>query len=92
MSAETGPSAAHMSRQTPNLSQYMQTENDTGWISFARQPDFLAARSEAVKRIKAAFDREGIVIPLPIRTLDFARSGGVKLDEVMTPSNGQSRA
>ena len=41
------------------------------WIKFARQPDFLAAQSEAIERIKKAFDEAGIAIPFPTRTLDF---------------------
>jgi small conductance mechanosensitive channel len=41
------------------------------WIKFARQPDFLAAQSEAIERIKKAFDEAGIMIPFPTRTLDF---------------------
>ena len=41
------------------------------WIDFARQVDFLDARSRAIMAIKAAFDRNGITIPFPIRTLDF---------------------
>jgi small conductance mechanosensitive channel len=52
------------------------------WIDFIRQPDYLKARSEAVERIKSAFDAEGITIPFPIRTLDFAPVGGVTLSEV----------
>lgn len=50
------------------------------WINFHRQPDYLAARSEAVMRIKAAFDANDITIPFPIRTLDFARVGGDTLE------------
>lgn len=50
------------------------------WIDFHRQPDYLAARSEAVMRIKAAFNANGITIPFPIRTLDFAKVGGDTLE------------
>jgi small conductance mechanosensitive channel len=46
------------------------------WIAFQRQPDFLAAQSEAIERIKRAFDENGITIPFPTRTLDFAAKGG----------------
>ena len=53
------------------------------WIPFSRQPDYLAARSEAVMRIKKAFDENGITIPFPIRTLDFGIVGGEKLSEVI---------
>ncbi|MGA7966107.1 MAG: mechanosensitive ion channel [Gammaproteobacteria bacterium] len=50
------------------------------WIDFHRQPDYLAARSEAVMCIKAAFDANDITIPFPIRTLDFAKVGGDTLE------------
>ena len=64
------------------------------WIPFARQTDYLAARSAAVMAIKRAFDREGITIPFPIRTLDFARVGGRTLGEELEPlasSDGRTR-
>lgn len=50
------------------------------WIDFRHQTGYLAARSEAVMRIKAAFDANDITIPFPIRTLDFARVGGDTLE------------
>lgn len=53
------------------------------WIPFSRQPDYLAARSEAIERIKRAFDAAGITIPFPIRTLDFGIKGGATLAEVL---------
>lgn len=52
------------------------------WISFRRQTDYFAARSEAIMRIKAAYDANSITIPFPIRTLDFGPVGGVTLEEV----------
>jgi small conductance mechanosensitive channel len=52
------------------------------WIDFRTQPDFLLARSDAVMKIKAAFDANEITIPFPIRTLDFAKVGGETLGEV----------
>lgn len=51
------------------------------WIDFSRQAEYLAARSEAIERVKAAFDEGGITIPFPIRTLDFGVVGGEKLSE-----------
>ncbi len=51
------------------------------WIHYDRQPDFLVARSEAVKAVKAGFDAAGVTIPFPIRTLDFGPNGGVALGE-----------
>ena len=50
------------------------------WIDFYRHPDYMAACSEAVMRIKAAFDANDITIPFPIRTLDFSRVGGETLE------------
>ncbi|HSH46164.1 MAG TPA: mechanosensitive ion channel family protein [Longimicrobiales bacterium] len=41
------------------------------WIDFHQQVEYLDARSHAIMAIKAAFDRAGITIPFPIRTLDF---------------------
>ena len=64
------------------------------WIDFAVQPDYLRARSDGVMRIKSAFDANGITIPFPIRTLDFAKVGGSTLGEVFQQSgigNGDSR-
>jgi small conductance mechanosensitive channel len=52
------------------------------WIPFHKsQAAYLTARSEAIIRIKKAFDGAGITIPFPIRTLDFAGgdSGGQSL-------------
>jgi small conductance mechanosensitive channel len=52
------------------------------WLTDSTQPAFLTARSEAMIAIKKAFDRDGITIPFPIRTLDFGASavGGQPLD------------
>ncbi len=55
------------------------------WITYRVHSDFLRARSEAVKRLKAAFDESGVTIPFPIRTLDFGVVGGEKLSEVLPP-------
>ena len=54
------------------------------WIPFgSKQTDYLEARSQAIMRIKKAFDENGITIPFPIRTLDFGGSvvGGVGFSE-----------
>jgi small conductance mechanosensitive channel len=53
------------------------------WIPFAKQTDYLAARSEAIIRIKRSFEAEGITIPFPITTLDFAAKGGERLAETL---------
>jgi len=53
------------------------------WIEFRRIPDYLEAQSEGVMSLKEAFDRNGITIPFPIRTLDFGIKGGKDLSVMM---------
>lgn len=53
------------------------------WVEFISQLEFLKSQSEAIIGIKKAFDKEGVKIPFPIRTLDFGVEGGEKLDEVI---------
>lgn len=54
------------------------------WIALPQQPDWLAARSEAIIRIKRAFDAHNITIPFPIRTLELSgeSTGRLGLGEV----------
>jgi small conductance mechanosensitive channel len=56
------------------------------WVPFARETDYLQARSAAIMNIHRAYDRHGITIPFPIRTLDFGIVGGEKLSDVLPPS------
>ncbi|MBC5994099.1 mechanosensitive ion channel family protein [Pontibacter cellulosilyticus] len=51
------------------------------WVSYSRQVDYVGAKSDAIIRIKKAFDANNIVIPFPIRTLDFAIKGGDRLSD-----------
>ena len=53
------------------------------WLKDAYQGSYMAARSAAIQRIKVAFDREGVTIPFPIRTLDFGIEGGKTLEEML---------
>jgi small conductance mechanosensitive channel len=54
------------------------------WIDFtAKQTDYLRAKSEAIERLKRAFDDNGITMPFPTRTLDFAVKGGETLSEAL---------
>ena len=57
------------------------------WINFAKQPDYLKAKSEAIMAIKKTYDDNDIMIPFPIRTLDFGIKGGEKLNEVWPEKN-----
>jgi small conductance mechanosensitive channel len=53
------------------------------WIEAKGNKHYNDMRSRAIKAIKAAYDREGIMIPFPIRTLDFGIKGGEKLDSML---------
>jgi small-conductance mechanosensitive channel len=59
------------------------------WVPFSKQADYLGARSEAIIRIKQAFDAEGITMPFPTRTLDFAVKGGETLAEALKEAGTQ---
>ncbi|RZJ66485.1 MAG: mechanosensitive ion channel [Flavobacterium sp.] len=52
------------------------------WIDSAEQGTFSKVGSQAIQRIKKAYDANGITIPFPTRTLDFGVKGGVPLSEV----------
>lgn len=52
------------------------------WTPYSSQGDLYNAKSEGVMLIKEAFDENGILIPFPIRTLDFGIKGGEKLSQV----------
>lgn len=53
------------------------------WVNFKSNPDFWSPRSEAIMAIKKAYDENDIMIPFPIRTLDFGIRGGEKLNSVL---------
>ena len=53
------------------------------WIEASSNKHYNDMRSRAIKAIKAAYDKEGISIPFPIRTLDFGIKGGEKLDAML---------
>jgi small-conductance mechanosensitive channel len=57
------------------------------WITYHRQVDYVGAKSDAIIRIKKAFDANEILIPFPIRTLDFGIKGGEKLTEQLESLN-----
>src|SRR6056297_770683 len=58
------------------------------WVNFRRNPDYWSARSDAIMAITKKFDENDIMIPFPIRTLDFGVRGGEKLN-TMLGSNGE---
>jgi small conductance mechanosensitive channel len=56
------------------------------WLADITQKGLLAAQSESVIAIKKAFDQNDIMIPFPIRTLDFGIKGGEKLNTMLKTS------
>lgn len=49
------------------------------WVPYENYFEFLRSKSEGILAIKKAFDTHNIVIPFPIRTLDFGIKGGENL-------------
>ncbi|HAH57088.1 MAG TPA: mechanosensitive ion channel protein MscS [Bacteroidales bacterium] len=49
------------------------------WISYPGAPGYFKVKTDAIKAIKKAFDDNDIMIPFPIRTLDFGIRGGEPL-------------
>jgi small conductance mechanosensitive channel len=60
------------------------------WIEAKNQADYLRARSEAIERLKRAFDDHGITMPFPTRTLDFGVKGGETLAHVLEEAGASS--
>ncbi|MBK5283847.1 MAG: mechanosensitive ion channel [Bacteroidia bacterium] len=52
------------------------------WVGSVQQSEWRRVGSEAIICIKNAFDENNIMIPFPIRTLDFGIKGGVPLNEI----------
>lgn len=63
------------------------------WVNYPDEPGYLRARSDAIIAVKKAFDKHGITIPFPIRTMDFGIKGGEKLSQMKPDhqSNGQKQ-
>lgn len=49
------------------------------WVNFRDGHDYFPAQDAAIVAIKRAFEAEKIVIPYPVRTLDFSIKGGGRL-------------
>lgn len=65
--------------------RFWLNENKTG------QADFLAAQSDAIMAIMTAYNENDIMIPFPIRTLDFGIKGGEKLSEMLGNFNNGNK-
>ncbi|MEO9004820.1 MAG: mechanosensitive ion channel domain-containing protein, partial [Ginsengibacter sp.] len=57
------------------------------WVDTAGQGSFLKVRSDAIVQIKKAFNENNVLIPFPIRTLDFGAKGGTPLQEMQIKVN-----
>jgi len=53
------------------------------WIDYPGEPGFMVARHKAIALIKRTLEEADILIPFPIRTIDFAAKGGKELGEVL---------
>ncbi|WP_229216386.1 mechanosensitive ion channel family protein [Dyadobacter sp. 3J3] len=60
------------------------------WVSSADQIKHKEVTSDAIIHIKKAFDDNNILIPFPIRTLDFGIKGGVSLSETTVAVSNKS--
>lgn len=56
------------------------------WIEYPGEPGFLAARHQGIVAIQRALSDANILIPFPIRTLDFGAKGGEKLNAMLNDS------
>lgn len=55
------------------------------WCKFnSPDLDFIPVRNEAIISLKKAFDKNDIMIPFPIRTLDFGIKGGTQLNKELS--------
>jgi small-conductance mechanosensitive channel len=58
-----------------------------GWVEYPGNVNFFRVPDIVIRKIKKAFDREGITIPFPIRTLDFDIKGGGPLKDQLNSRN-----
>ena len=62
------------------------------WIDYPGETGFMQARHEAVILVKKTLEDADILIPFPIRTLDFGAKGGEKLNTMLPVKNSDSAA
>ncbi len=61
------------------------------WTKYTTEKEFKHSISDAIQNIKKAYDENDIMIPFPIRTLDFGIKGGEKLSEVLPSGNSENK-
>jgi len=52
------------------------------WVDSENALERLKAKSKAIIQIKKAFDKEGINIPFPMRTLEFVENNKLNIKEI----------
>ncbi len=58
------------------------------WMEYTQNNKaYIDVKNQAIIRLKSAFDANNIMIPFPIRTLDFGIKGGVTMDKVLNKSS-----
>lgn len=57
------------------------------WLTVIDEKSYLKAKSDAIMKIKSAYNENDITIPFPIRTLDFGIKGGEKLSAMLKSRN-----
>lgn len=60
------------------------------WIDYPGEPGFMQVRHEAVVTVNKALQEADILIPFPIRTLDFGAKGGEKLNTMLSEKRDKS--
>lgn len=53
------------------------------WVNTGENASYLTVQNDAIIRIKEVFEQNGISMPFPIRTLDFAMKGGKTLEDMV---------
>ncbi|MDT0605096.1 mechanosensitive ion channel family protein [Thalassotalea castellviae] len=61
------------------------------WIDYPGETGFMQARHQAVAAINDALKSANILIPFPIRTLDFAIKGGEKLNAMLNKQSDDNQ-
>ena len=61
------------------------------WIQYPGEPGFMQVRHDAVCTVKRVLDENDILIPFPIRTLDFNAKGGEKLNTMISERSANSK-
>lgn len=54
------------------------------WIKYPGEPDFMTVRHKGVVAVQQALNEADILIPFPIRSLDFGVKGGENLDAIIS--------